>query len=353
MVRKKGSRNMGFWFRSGRGWYIGSKPLKDPDGNHIKARDDKQAAEQAFHALMANGEKPKETTGKVYTVRDVCREYLKETKEKASKQTYTLRKRFLIDFCEGVAESGKRIHPGYGALPVTELIGLHVKEWLDAHNWHGSRRTAFQAVRRALRYGMTLGIVKENPIKGFPIDPVRKRKAYFSREVEQAIYAAASRPLADVIRALIGTGCRPGEVARLEKRHLGEINGRMVWRFKPAEHKTGSKTQRDRVVPVCSEIADLVNRRIKLQAGNRIFLNSKGQPWTPSGLKTAFARLREKLAKKGVQLGPDQTLYCCRHSYAKRQLGKGVSTNVLAAQMGNSPQICGNKAFATPLTNAA
>ena len=57
---------------------------------------------------MAKG-KP-ERTWKAYTVREVCREYLKEAKAKFPPQTYLLRKRFLYDFCEGK----KGVHKGYG-----------------------------------------------------------------------------------------------------------------------------------------------------------------------------------------------------------------------------------------------
>lgn len=123
MVRKKGSRNKGYWYRANRGWYVGTEPLKDASGNHIKSKDDKQAAEQAYHTLMANGEQPK-PAGNGYTLRELCLDYLKDAKDKVRTQTYALRRRFLVDFCEGVAQSGKRIHKGYGDLPVNELIGL-------------------------------------------------------------------------------------------------------------------------------------------------------------------------------------------------------------------------------------
>ncbi len=114
----------------------------------------------------------------------------------------------------------------------------------------------------------------------------------------------------------------------------------MVWRFPPNEHKTGSVTGKDRVIYVCSEIAALVKERIKRQSGKHIFLNGRGEPWTSSSLKDAFTRLRRQLDKKGIKLEKDQTLYACRHTFAKRQLGKPtMTTHVLAAQMGNSPQI--------------
>ena len=335
MVRKKGSRNRGYWFRKGRGWYVGPQPLLNADGKHIKDPAERQAAEQAYHALKVNGPTTPEPTGSGFTVREVCREYLKEAKVKASPQTYTLRKRFLYDFCEGK----KGVHKGYGNLPIAELIGLHVKQWLDAHKWNGSRRMAYQAVRRAFHYGKELGMAPENKTLSFKAGSVRKRKTYFDKATEEILCATAPRALVDVIRTIVATGCRPGEVARLEKRHIEESNGRMIWRFTPGEHKTGSRTQRDRVIRVPSEIATLVKHRIKWQTGNHIFLNSYGKPWTSSSLKDAFTRLRKRLATNGVKLKPDQTLYTCRHTYAKRQLDKGIGVEVLAAQMGNSRQV--------------
>ncbi len=99
MARKKGSRNKGYWFRKGRGWYVGDDRLPDPQGKHIRDADDRQAAGVAYHALMPNG-KPEPKSGSGFTVREVCRERPKEAKAKSSAQTYLLRKPFLCDFCE-------------------------------------------------------------------------------------------------------------------------------------------------------------------------------------------------------------------------------------------------------------
>jgi integrase len=335
-MRKKGSRNKGFWYRKDRGWYVGSAKLLDAEGHHIKGRDDKQAAEQAYHALKANGEQEVPTQDR-HTVEYICLRYLKLAEKETPGQTYTLRKRLLMDFCTGKTASGKRIHKGYGSLPVADLIGNDIQEWFDAHSWTGTRRMAFQAIRRAILRCKKLGLVKENPIKGFVVDPAHARDAFFDDTTIAAIEATASPALADFVRALIATGARPGEVARLEKRHVEMDDGKMSWRFPPTEHKTGKKTGKDRVIPVNAAIADLV--RGKTGKGP-IFRNTKGGIWTPTGLKTAFARLRKQLAKKGIKLSKDQTMYAARHTFAQRQIAKGVSQNILAEQMGNSPDIC-------------
>ncbi len=197
MARKKGSRNRGYWYRTGRGWYADDSPLLDAEGKHIRGKEDRQAAEQAYHLLKANGEAlaseeeaPAAPAG--FTVADVCREYLNDAKAHSSRETLVLRTRFLLDFCNGTTKSGRRVHKGYGNLPADQLIGLHVKQWLDAHKWAGSRRMAYQAVRRAFHYGQELGMIPAGNTLRYKVGSVRKRKAYFDSATEETMYATAN-----------------------------------------------------------------------------------------------------------------------------------------------------------------
>jgi integrase len=247
----------------------------------------------------------------------------------------------LHDLCEGGPPKGRKTHKGYGNLPIDELIGLHIKEWLDAHDgWDGTRRAAVQAIRRAVFYCKELGVVNRNPFAGFKAGTAGKRVAYFSREQEAAIDKHASRALGEAIRVMIETGVRPGELAHLEARHVEETEQGQTWRFTPDEHKTGWKTKKDRVVPMPPEIAAIVRQKIKKYPKGKLFRNSRGAPWTSDSFRAAFARLRKKLEKEGIKLDKDNTLYACRHTYAKRMLAKGVTMENLAAKMGNTPQVC-------------
>ena len=63
MEGKRGGRNKGFWYRSNRDWCVGEEKLLDAEGNHIKGKDNRQSAEQAYHAVTANG-KPETKLGR-------------------------------------------------------------------------------------------------------------------------------------------------------------------------------------------------------------------------------------------------------------------------------------------------
>ena len=110
----------------------------------------------------------------------------------------------------------------------------------------------------------------------------------------------------------------------------------MEWVFKKSE----TKTHRERHIRITDpEVISLVRASL---AGEFVFLNQRGEPWTRKMLSQNFRRVRRKLA---VPLDDDCCMYSCRHTYAKRALegywsGKPTSINSLARLMGNSVQVC-------------
>ena len=120
----------------------------------------------------------------------------------------------------------------------------------------------------------------------------------------------------------------------------------MLWRFSAEENKTGTKTDKERVIYVPDDVAPLVREELKKHPKGAIFRNRAGIPWKVTTLKEAFSRLKDRLADKaGVQLDADSCLYSTRHTYAKRMLGgywtgKPITLEVLAGLMGNTPQVC-------------
>jgi integrase len=78
----------------------------------------------------------------------------------------------------------------------------------------------------------------------------------------------------DFLQAMWFTGARPGEIAKIEARHLE--GG--LWRLDPTEHKTGRVTGKDRVIGVCDELYEIVDRLTALHPTGPIFRNSQGRP---------------------------------------------------------------------------
>ena len=167
--RRKGSRNVGYWFRSGRGWYVSDNGravrLCDPTGNHIRDRASTKDAREAYarHLLGRQRQAVLESGGDQTPIMECCRVYLDYVKRYDADSTYQLRANFLFDFCTGFPARFRdkaeqpaphdRIHQGFGGKPVSTLIPLDVDKWLDSHpRWKGARRSGVQAVKRALNF---------------------------------------------------------------------------------------------------------------------------------------------------------------------------------------------------------
>jgi integrase len=352
MARRKRSRNKGYWFRAGRGWYTttgkSSKPLLDDKGNPIRSADSAEEAKQAYARSLLQAAPP--VKGKGLTVLEACQIYLDHA-ESGHPETYRLRVGFLFDFCAGlpprfrnskVRPTAKdRIHPGYGAKSVMDLTCLDVEKWVKAHPGWKSPRAALQAIRRALNYCKESGLIDANPVKGLKVPKSGKRVAYLTPETEEAINRYARPALATAIKVCIRVGARPDiEFARLEPRHVEETPRGQRWRFRADESKGGKK---ERTIYVPEEIAQIVRAQVKRHKG-KVFRDDQGKPWTRRTLQYAFRRLKGRLLKKGVT--PDEPFipYTCRHTYAKRMLGgfwgAPVTLEVLAGLMGNTPTIC-------------
>lgn len=330
MARRKNSRNKGYWFRDGRGWYVTegrrSVPLCDENG-HLKERD--CDAEKAYARYLIQ-EGPVKADG--LTVERAIRMYLTWLAKHGAPGTYAIRSRLLADF-------GKT----YGERPAAEITALDVQDWLDSHQGWGSNRAPLQALRRAFSFCVqSARVLKTNPVAGVKVDSVGKRVTYLSPDAEAAMYAHARPALATAIRVCIQTGARPiCEFGALEARHVQETPRGQVWRFPKAETKMRKK---ERLIYVPEAIAQLVRQQVAKHPAGKLFRDGKGRPWTTDALGAAFARLKRKLINLKIEIDHESVFYSCRHTFAKRMLGgfwgNQVSLEILSGLMGNTPAVC-------------
>ncbi|MFH1264567.1 MAG: tyrosine-type recombinase/integrase, partial [Planctomycetota bacterium] len=94
----------------------------------------------------------------------------------------------------------------------------------------------------------------------------------------------------------------------------------------PAEAKGKRKP---RIIYLPPEALEIVLRNAKPHPAGPIFRNTKGRPWTPGSVSSAFERVR-------TQVGEKFCLYALRHSYATHQLQGKVDPITLAHLLGHS-----------------
>lgn len=329
-------------------WYCtqpGTKkriPLFDEQGERIRGRENKEAAEVALareklswndaSGNLSNG-------GGEWLVARICSEYLQYCERSVSNGSLSSghlynSRIWLNDLCAYC-----------GALPVAQLKKGHVQTWVDQHeSWKSpaTRRSVIAVVLASFnRANEMFGI--PNPVKGIKKPESKPRLASFTPEEEQALYEATEPCFGNFLFAAIHTGLRPfSELAQLTADDLEDSARGMMWRV------YASKTKKTRKIPIRPEVAELTRNLMKTaprNSGIPLFRNTKGNPWKPTNGVARFLTLKKQLCWDGDPVRGKYSCYTARHTFAHRMLsgywtkGAGCSIETLAELIGDTPKV--------------
>jgi integrase len=315
-MRRRKRRPQPFYRRFDGWWYvqIGKRQVKLARG-----RDNEEAAWREYYRVMAH-QGPAQPAAPLRnpTVTAVCNLFLDYSAKAHKPRTYEWYRDFLEDFV------------GYaGKLRIAELDASHVTDWLARHpDWHGCRRAAVVAVKRAFNYAHGEGKIDGNPLRTVKKPPPRARERFLTREERRRIFDRYPEGdcFRDFLFALEETGCRPGEVSAVTAAHVDLRSG--VWVFK--EHKTDHATGEERVVILTPAMLELTERLVAKRPTGPLFRDRRGLPWNRNSIRCRFRRVRKTLG-----LGGDVVAYLYRHAVCTDLLEAGVGMAQTAELLGH------------------
>ncbi len=255
---------------------------------------------------------------------DILEAYLADSQGRLSAQTWTQRGRYLY-----------RVATGLGHRPAGEVRPVHVDRWLDGERVTQSTRAAIvKSLRAAIRWAVSQGILPHDTMTGLRkpqddarthvVDPDAARRIWAECEATRA-----RRALRAVLWLLSATGARPGEIRRLEARHIDW--DRSAATLPPLEHKTGRKTGKPRHIVLIPCAVTLCRIAAERHPTGPLLRNSRGRPWASEALSTGVTRLRRVLG-----LSESLVAYSLRHTYATRALTAGLDMLTVAQLLGHS-----------------
>ena len=272
----------------------------------------------AFYRLMATAPANLPRPDKVLAA-VICDLFLDHSEKHHSPDTFANYKHFLQSFADEC-----------GRTAAAEVKPIHVTRWLDAHpTWKGARRHAVIAVRRAFSWAEQQGVLTANPLRTLKAGRAKRRTRVLAPEEAAEILAAIrDRPFREFVRAMLETGCRPSEVARVTAAHVHLDAG--VWVF--ADHKTAKKTDRPRVVYLTPSMVDLSRELAARYPEGPRFRGPRGKAaFTRQNIRCRFRRLRKKLPHL-----KHFVCYSVRHTFATRALVNGVGVAQVAELLGHT-----------------
>ena len=269
------------WFRAERGvWFVCHR------GKQVNLGEDKAEAFKAFHALMAEPERPAAAPdGSVAALIDA---FLDWTQRNCAPRTYDWYQERLQAFVLAIPKN----------LRVGQLRPMHVTLWFERHpRWSITFRSGcVQAVKRFVNWGVKEGYVERSPLLGL----AKPSPAARDNHVSPDEFAAMLREVPegrfrDVLVVAWETGARPQELRLVEARHV-DLKERK-WAF-PAGESKGKRMPR--VVILSAQAVEITRRLVVQRPEGPLFVNEDGKPWDMNSFNNAMSRLQIRQGRRAL-----------------------------------------------------
>ena len=219
--------------------------------------------------------------------------------------------------------------PAFGARPLDRITRAQIERWFDGYSRTapGGANHALDLLRQILNFGIACGHLERNPTRGVARNRRIAITRFLSRDetrrLHDALDAASRRGQAqarqaDMIRLLMLTGCRKGEIVNLR---WSEVDGDTL---SLADSKTGP-----RKVHLNPQARAVLERQPR-GPGPWVFPSPRqpGLPWSDNvGL---WQRVRREA---GIE---DVRLHDLRHNFASHAVMNGVPVPVVSRLLGHA-----------------
>ena len=216
-----------------------------------------------------------------------------------------------------------RLLPAFGSLPLDRITPARVTRWFDEYSRTapGGANSALKRLRRILNHAVECGYLQANPAGSVKRNPRPKLTRFLSREeigrLHRVLDRHAGAQQADIIRLLLLTGCRKGEILTLRWQ---DVDGDTL---NLADGKTGP-----RQVLLNAPARAILERQAR--SGSAWVFPSPRDPGRPfsSDLRLWYLVRREA----GIA---DVRIHDLRHTFASHAVLQGIPLPVVSRLLGH------------------
>ena len=217
--------------------------------------------------------------------------------------------------------------PAFGTKPLDRIAEAAIRRWFERYSRTapGNANHALASLRQIMNFAAACGHIERNPAGGIACNRRPRLTRFLSREelarlhrVLDAQTRKRDRQQADIIRLLLLTGCRRGEIVGLR---WSEVRDGML---ALADAKTGPRT-----VPLATQARAVLDRQPRDES--HFVFPSPNDPGRPRGPNLAlWNRVRREA---GIE---DVRLHDLRHTMASHAVMSGVPVPVVSRLLGHS-----------------
>ena len=221
----------------------------------------------------------------------------------------------------------RRLLPAFGSKPLDRITPAQVRRWFDDFSRiaPGNANNALNRFRQIMNLAVALGHVDADPSRGIRRNRRAALTRFLSRDEIDRLHRVldrqtrkSGRAQADIVRLLLLTGCRKGEIVRLR---WSEVRSDMLVL---EDSKTGPRR-----VPLNTRARHILERQPR---GESPFVFPS--PRDPSRPRDPDLRLWYRVRREaGIE---DCRLHDLRHTHASHAVMNGVPVPVVSRLLGHS-----------------
>ena len=220
-----------------------------------------------------------------------------------------------------------RLLPEFGDSPLDRIAPAKVRKWFDA--WSrtapGGANKGLGLLRQIMNFALARGYIEKNPAQGIRPNRRPKLTRFLSREEIARLHRALDAQTgngngqqADIIRLLLLTGCRRGEIVALRWSEI-QADGLVL-----TDSKTGPRR-----VPLNAQARRILERQ-KRGESPFVFPSPRDPSRPRDGEVSLWYRVRREA---GIE---DVRLHDLRHTFASHAVMSGIPVPVVSRMLGHS-----------------
>ncbi len=220
-----------------------------------------------------------------------------------------------------------RILPAFETKRLDRISPKQVGRWFDAYSRTapGGANRALDILRQIMNFAIARGHIETNPVRGVKRNRRPALTRFLSREEITRLHrvldgetAKGNGQQADIVRLLLLTGCRKGEIVKLRWSEV--LDDRLVL----ADSKTGPRS-----VPLNAQARSILERQPR-EESPFVFPS----PLDPARPRGSDLRLWHRVRREtGIE---DCRLHDLRHTHASHAVMNGVPVPVVSRMLGHS-----------------
>ena len=226
----------------------------------------------------------------------------------------------------------RQLIPAFGRLPLDAIRRIDIERWFDAYSRTapGGANKALEILGQIMNAALAAGHVETAPVKGISKNPRPKLTRFLSAEEIERLHRVLDRLVkerpsrrqqADIVRLLLLTGCRKGEILKLQ---WSEVDGD---RLNFSDSKTGPRKV------WLSKAAQAILARQPRAASPYVFPSPRRPDKPLSHILHLWQRARKEAGLDDVRL------HDLRHTVASQAVARGVPLSTVARMLGHADPV--------------